>query len=88
LTKHQIRYLFEGPHLSVGPFAFPGSAMSNMKIISIMDAENKQQSQQVKADIEEAMLVLDAKIDSVRRALARVDERVKVLEEAGVSPVR
>jgi flagellar motility protein MotE (MotC chaperone) len=54
-----------------------------MKIISIMDAENKQQSTQVKADIEEAMLVLDAKIDSVRRALARVDERVKVLEEKG-----
>ncbi len=72
----------------MGPFALPGSAMSNMKIISIMDAENKQQSTQVKADIEEAMLVLDAKIDSVRRALARVDERVKVLEEAGVSPVR
>ena len=62
--------------------------MSNMKIISIMDAENKQQSAQVKADIEETMLVLDAKIDSIRRALARVDERVKVLEEAGVSPVR
>ncbi len=60
--------------------------MSNMKIISIMDAESKQQSTQVKADIEEAMLVLDAKIDSVRRALARVDERVKVLEEAGASP--
>ena len=70
----------------MGPFALPGSAMSNMKIISIMDAENKQQGQQVKADIEEAMLVLDAKIDSVRRALARVDERVKVLEEAGASP--
>ena len=52
-----------------------------------MDAENKQQSQQVKADIEEVMLVLDAKIDSVRRALARVDERVKALEEAGVAPV-
>ena len=48
-----------------------------------MDAENRQQSQQVKADIEEAMLVLDAKIDSVRMALARVDERVKVLEEGG-----
>jgi len=71
----------------VGPFAFPGSAMSNMKIISIMDAENKQQSTQVKADIEEAMLVLDAKIDSVCRALARVDDRVKALEEAGVAPV-
>jgi len=71
----------------VGPFALSGSAMSNMKIISIMDAENKQQSQQVKADIEEAMLVLDAKIDSVRRALARVDERLKVLEEAGAVPV-
>jgi hypothetical protein len=61
--------------------------MSNMKIISIMDAENKQQSTQVKADIEEAMLVLDAKIDSVCRALARVDDRVKALEEAGVAPV-
>ena len=71
----------------MGPFAFPGSAMSNMKIISIMDAENKQQSTQVKADIEEAMLVLDAKIDSVCRALARVDDRVKALEEAGVAPV-
>jgi len=71
----------------VGPFALPGFAMSNMKIISIMDAENKQQSQQVKADIEEVMLVLDAKIDSVRRALARVDDRVKALEEAGVAPV-
>lgn len=59
--------------------------MSNAKIISIMDAENKQQSAQVKADIEEAMLVLDAKIDSVRRALVRVDERVKVLEE-GATP--
>jgi hypothetical protein len=60
--------------------------MSNMKIISIMDHENKRQGEQVKADIEEAMLVLDAKIDSVRRTLVRVDERVKVLEEAGVHP--
>ena len=60
--------------------------MSNMKIISIMDAENKQQSQQVKADLEEAILVVDAKIDSVRRALVRVDERVKKLEEEGVTP--
>jgi len=60
--------------------------MSNMKIISIMDAENKQQSQQVKADLEEAILVVDAKIDSVRRALVRVDERVKKLEEEGGAP--
>ena len=60
--------------------------MSNMKIISIMDNENKLQSQQVKADIEEAILVIDAKIDSVRRALVRVEERVRVLEE-GVTPV-
>jgi len=61
--------------------------MSNMKIISIMDATNKEQDAKLKSDLEEAMLVLDAKIDSVRRALARVDERVKVLEEAGVAPV-
>jgi len=59
--------------------------MSNMKIISIVAHENKLQSEQVKADIEEAILVLDAKIDSVRRALVRVDERVKVLEE-GATP--
>ena len=71
----------------MGPFALPGFAMSNMKIISIMDAENKQQSTQVKADLEEAILVVDSKIDSVRRALARLDDRVKVLEEAGVAPV-
>jgi len=51
-----------------------------------MDAEHDKQREQVKADIEEAILVLDAKIDSVRRALVRVDERVKVLEEAGASP--
>ena len=60
--------------------------MSNMKIISIVAHENKLQSEQVKADLEEAILVVDAKIDSVRRALVRVDERVKVLEEAGASP--
>jgi len=55
--------------------------MSNLKIISIMDATNKEQDAKLKSDLEEAMLVLDAKIDSVRRALARVDERVKVLED-------
>ena len=60
--------------------------MSNMKIISIVAHENKLQSEQVKADLEEAILVVDAKIDSVRRALVRVDERVKKLEEEGVSP--
>lgn len=60
--------------------------MSNMKIISIMDAENNKQREQVKADLEEAILVVDAKIDSVRRALVRVDERVKALEEEGASP--
>jgi len=59
--------------------------MSNMKIISIMDAENNKQREQVKADLEEAILVVDAKIDSVRRALVRVDERVRVLEE-GATP--
>jgi len=59
--------------------------MSNMKIISIMDNENHKQREQVKADLEEAILVLDAKIDSVKRALARVDDRVKVLEE-GAAP--
>ena len=54
--------------------------MSNMKIISIMDAENNKQREQVKADIEEAILVLDAKIDhhgqvevvSVRHLLSSV----------------
>jgi len=57
-----------------------------MKIISIMDATNKDQDARLKSDLEEAILVLDAKIDSVRRALVRVDERVKKLEEEGVTP--
>jgi len=71
----------------VGPFALPGSAMSNMKIISIMDAENKQQSQQVKADIEEAAELTRVRIQElaqdVRSLRTRVQDltlRVTVLE--------
>jgi len=48
------------------------------------DAEHKT-NDALKSDLEEAILVLDGKIDSVRRALARFDERVKVLEE-GATP--
>ena len=71
----------------MGPFALPGSAMSNMKIISIMDAENKQQSQQVKADIEEAAELTRVRIQElaqdVRSLRTRVQDltlRVTVLE--------
>jgi chaperonin cofactor prefoldin len=61
--------------------------MSNMKIISIMDAENKQQSQQVKADIEEAAELTRVRIQElaqdVRSLRTRVQDltlRVTVLE--------
>ena len=63
--------------------------MSNMKIISIMDAENRAQSAAIEQDIQTALLVVEDEIDAVRISIQhQIDElrqRVRTLEERGVA---
>jgi len=63
-------------------------AMSNMKIIAIVDAENRAQSKAIEQDIHTALMVVEDEIDAVRGSFQQqIDElrqRVVVLE--GGSP--
>jgi len=65
-------------------------AMSNMKVISIMDAELKAASAIVEQDIHTALAIVEDEIDAVRISIQhQIDElkqRVRTLEEAGVTP--
>ena len=65
-------------------------AMSNAKIISIMDAENKMQSMALAEDLELAVAFVDDEINRLRAELQNqineLKQRVRTLEEAGVTP--
>jgi hypothetical protein len=58
--------------------------MSNMKIIAIMDAENRAQSAAIEQDIHTALAIVEDEIDGARTSLQhQIDElkqRVKKLE--------
>jgi len=64
--------------------------MSNMKIISIMDAELKAASAAVEQDLHTALAVVDDELNELRaevqNQINELKQRVRTLEEAGVSP--
>ena len=63
-------------------------AMSNMKIISIMDAENKAQSADIAQDLRTALEVVEDEINVVRdRLQQQIDElKQRVTKLEGVNP--
>jgi hypothetical protein len=65
--------------------------MSNAKIISIIDAENRAQDAVVAQDIKIMLAVVEDEIDAVRFGIqTQIDElkqRVTQLEERGISPL-
>jgi len=64
--------------------------MSNMKIISIMDAENKMQSMALTEDLKTALAMVDDELNAMRAEIQNqineLKQRVRTLEEAGGIP--
>ena len=51
--------------------------MSNMKIISILDHDQRQQEQRVRADLDAAIVHVDDEIQSVRREMDVAMQRIR-----------
>jgi VIT1/CCC1 family predicted Fe2+/Mn2+ transporter len=60
--------------------------MSNMKIVELIDANNVAVKAQFDAEIARAIELIEGELVSVDTKIAVLTDRVRRLEEAGVSP--